>query len=369
MEHLPKRTTLVEETAATLEEWIRSGILKEVLPGEMPLKARLGVGRDTLRLALKVLTREGWISAAGQGRQRQVEPGKLAAGEPAVNERLPVTFLSPYPVAHRLTLMEMEDTRLRLEAQGRALHFVSPRLFHLKHPHGHLRRLVREHPSAAWVLYAVSEPIQRWFEQQDIPTLLFETPFDGVNLPFVTDDWEAAAFHAGIQLMRHGHRIVGIFEYRERRPGLLAEERGLERALSTVQPPGRLVVFKDDLTPPSVAHSFDQAFELGEPPTALVLTRAAQVLTCFSWLVSRGIRAPQDISVVCLPNDSWFSELHPPLSHYRADAQATARHIGDRVLELVAVGRVARKSIRLHREYMPGATIGPAPAPPGMTSS
>jgi hypothetical protein len=38
MEHLPKRTNLATETAATLKEWISAGILKDVLPGELQLK-------------------------------------------------------------------------------------------------------------------------------------------------------------------------------------------------------------------------------------------------------------------------------------------------------------------------------------------
>ena len=37
MEHLPKRTSLVHETAATLKEWISTGMLSEVLPGELQL--------------------------------------------------------------------------------------------------------------------------------------------------------------------------------------------------------------------------------------------------------------------------------------------------------------------------------------------
>jgi hypothetical protein len=49
MEHLPKRTSLVHETATTLKEWISTGMLSEALPGELQLKGRLGVGRDTLR--------------------------------------------------------------------------------------------------------------------------------------------------------------------------------------------------------------------------------------------------------------------------------------------------------------------------------
>lgn len=361
MEHLPKRTSLVHETAATLREWINSGVLQEELPGELQLKARLGVGRDTLRLALTLLTKEGWVSPATKGRQRRVQIGHPALEKNSVNSLLPVTFLSPFPVAHRVTLLELEELQTGLAEQGRSLRFLSPDIFDLKHPERQLDRMVREHPSAAWILYVVGERIQRWFDQQGIPTFLFGSPFPNVNLPFVVTDWEAAAFHAGIQLVREGHRTIGILEFHERFPGLLAEERGVERALATATPKGRLILFKDDRSPESVARCLESAFNLKDRPTALVLTRAAQFLTCFSWLAPRGIRVPGDISIVSLADDSWFEEFHPPVSFYQSDAKVVGRHIAQRVLELVATGQVTKKSIRFPIDYVPGATIGPAP--------
>jgi len=360
MEPLPKRTSLVDETARVLKDWINTGRLNGELPGELQLKQRLGVGRDTLRRALRLLTEERWLRPSNQGRARSVEAQRLPA-HTAATRHLPVTFLSPYPVVQRLTILEMEETRVRLAEQGRALHFISPGIYDLKNPQHHLERLAREHPSAAWVLHIASEPIQRWFDERGLPTLLFDNPFPGVHLPFVADDWEAAAFHAGVQLARHGHRIVASLEYEERRPGLLAMERGLQRALAPANPPGRVVVFKDKLAAPTVAHSLELAFGRKERPTALVLSRAPQLLTCYSWLASRGIRVPGEVSLVALADESWFAEIHPPVSHYRADPRRKGRHIAERVLELVAAGHASKKSIRLPREYVPGATIGPAP--------
>src|SRR5208337_1969607 len=361
METMPQRRSLVDETARALKEWIATGTLSEELPGEMQLKSRLGVGRDTLRRALHILTDEGWLCPAGQGRARRVAPGR-SPSLAAATCHLPVTFISPYPVVQRLTVIEMEETRARLADQGRALHFIAPAIYHQKHPQHHLERLVRENPSAAWVLHIASEPLQRWFEQRALPTLLFDTPFPGVNLPYVSDDWQAAAFHAGIQLVRNGHRIIASLEYEERRPGLLAIERGLQRALADAKPPGRVVVFTDQLTPMSLAHSLERVFSSQERPTALVLSRAPQLLTCYSWLASRGLRVPGDISIVGLADESWFGEFIPPLSYYRADPLRKGRHIADRVLELIAGGHVSKKSVRLPREYIQGATIGPAPA-------
>ena len=361
MEHRPKRSSLVHETAATLKEWISTGLLSDILPGELQLKDRLGVGRDTLRLALKLLTDEGWLSPAAKGQQRHVHAKPSGEIKSSDGTSLPVTFLSPHRIEHRVTLLEMEDTQIRLAEQGRSLHFLAPDLFHLKHPERQLERLVQAHPSAAWILYITSGPIQRWFAQQGLPTFLYEWPFPGVDLPYVVPDWETAAFHAGIQFIRKGHRTIGIFEYEERRPGLVAEERGLQRALATVGDEGRLIVFKDDRSPSSVAHSLDLAFSLKQRPTALVFTRATQVLTCFSWLTSKGIRIPDDVSFVSLPNDSWFADLHPPLAYYEPNTKIFSRTIAQRVMELVNTGRVMGKSVRIPLEYVPGATLGRAP--------
>jgi DNA-binding LacI/PurR family transcriptional regulator len=364
MEHLPKRTNLVRETAATLKEWISAGVLRDVLPGELQLKARLGVGRDTLRLALKSLAQEGWVTSAVKGQQRHIRPDHLPVDATAATQNLPVTFISPNPIESRATLLEMEDTQLRLAEQGRALHYLAPQIFHLKHPDRHLERLIHAHPSAAWVLYLATERMQRWFEDQAVPAFIYGSPFPGITLPFVASDWGAAAFHAGVQLIRRGHRVLGIMEYSERFPGVLAEEHGLERALKTVEPEGRLLVFKDDRTPASVAKALEAAFALPTRPTGLVLTYTSQLLTCYSWLVSRGIRVPADVSLVSLTNDSWFADLHPPVCFYQPDTRLMSRSIAERVMELAETGQVIRKSLRIQLTYVPGATIGPVPSSP-----
>ena len=360
MEPLPKKNSLAHETAATLKEWITKGVLSELLPGELHLKKRLAVSRETLRYALKLLEKERWISVGAKGRPRRIQLREITDGPGRSPERLPVTFLSPEKVVHRITLMELEEARLRLVRKGHDLRFISPNIFQLKCPDHHLERLVATNPSSAWILWLVSEPIQRWFNRQNIPTFLLGSPFPGVTLPFIVNDWGPAAFHAGLQLVREGHRHVAILEYEERFPGLVAEEQGLARALTTIDPPGEMKTLLDDGTPASVAQSLETLFHGKNPPTAIVLTRAAQVLTCFSWFTARGIRVPGDVSLVSLANDNCFDDFHPKLSHYRSSTKVLSRSIASRVIELVDQGYVTRKSLRVPLEYSPGTTIGPA---------
>ena len=97
------------------------------------------------------------------------------------------------------------------------------------------------------------------------------------------------------------------------------------------------------------------------PPTALVVTRATQLLTCYSWLASRGIKVPADASLVCLANDSWYADLHLQVCHYLPNSQTMSRQIAKHVLELVATGQVVRDSIRVPMEYGPEPRSAPRP--------
>jgi DNA-binding LacI/PurR family transcriptional regulator len=258
----------------------------------------------------------------------------------------------------------MEDTQKQLVDLGRSLQFVSPEIFHLKHPEHHLENLVRTHPSSAWVLYACPNPIQKWFADQSLPTLVHGWPYPDLNLPYVAKDWEPAGFHAGLNLIRHGHRNVGMFEYVERGVGAMAIERGLRRAMKTADNGTKLLMFKDERTAESIAKAYETAWALKERTTAMVLTSSNHLLTSYSWMVSKGIRVPNDVSLVVMPNDTWYSELYPPICHYKPNTKAISHGIAERVLELVEHGRVMRKSLAAPVEYVAGATIGPAPLAP-----
>jgi DNA-binding LacI/PurR family transcriptional regulator len=358
---LPKRTSLVTETAQTLKRWITDGDLGGTLPGELRLKARLGVGRDTLRLALKQLEQERWISVGAWAPPRQVELGQHPRRHRAPDRRLPVTFLSPFPTVDPIMLLELKDLEKHLADQGRVLQFVSSNHIHLERPEQHLKRMVGENPSAAWMLHFVNEATQQWFERQGLPAFIYGTPFPGVKLPFVVNDWESAAFHAGLQLTRQGHRVIAQLAFEHTVPGMLAIERGLRRALAALNSPSQLLIFKNEHSPQSVVRSLERAFRHEPRPTALVFCSSNQLLTCYSWMTSKGIAVPGDVSLVCIPSDSWFQELHPPVCHYENNPKTFARYVSQKVMELVESGRVARGSIRVHMEYKAGATIGPAP--------
>lgn len=361
MERLPKRTSLVAETVRTLKEWITTRLLSGMLPGEMRLKARLGVGRDTLRLALKILEQDGWISPARKARQRRILASPAATRRREPQRHDPVTFLSPYPIVDRIVLLEMEELQKRLGEQGRMLRFLAAPPHHLNNPGRYLFRLIGENPSAAWILYSVGEATQHWFERRGLPSFVYGTPFPDIRIPYVVNDWDSAAFHAGVQLIRHGHKTIGVLGYQDRSPGVMMVIRSLRRALATVSEQPSLVVFNDDRTPDSVVTSLEAAFNLKERPTALVLNGSSQLLTSYSWMLSRGIGVPRDVSLICIPSDNWFQDLYPQVCHYENNPRVFAHYVAQRMMELVETGRITHRSVHVRLEYVAGGTVGPAP--------
>lgn len=357
---LPKRTDLVRETIQVLKQWILAGVLKDVLPGELLLKEQLQVGRDTLRLALQALEKEGWLAAASQGKKRRVAARKSskAGSHP---HKLPVMFVSPYPPEHARHLNGIDYTIKRLTDLGGEMQFVSPNIFHLKNPEKRLQSLLQTYAAAGWVLYANTPAMQRWFSKQKVATLICGQPYPGVNLPYVTLDWEPAGFHAGLQFIRHGHGHIGMFGFVERGAGAMAIESGVRRALKTSGKRAQLTMFEDERTPESIVRCYEAAFKAKDRITAMVLTSSEHLLTCLSWMVSKGIRVPADVSVVVMPYEEWYSDFYPPICHYKPNVSSYSQVLAERVAEMVQHAHVIRKSSRTPLEFVPGASIGPAP--------
>jgi LacI family transcriptional regulator len=358
--HIPRRISLVDETVSALKASIKQGELAGTLPGEMQLKKHLHVGRDTVRRALKVLVTEGWILPAGQGRKSSVKiPGSRRPRSQHA-AKLPVTFLSPPGERTHGPDSATAEIQQELRKQGVAVQFIAPEIFKLSQPQRQLEQLVRQYPSSGWILHQTTPPIQRWFAKHAFPVLLYEAPFAGIDLPFVADDWEAAAFHAGAELTRYGHRQIAMLEANQRDSKSAAAQNGLKRAFATVNARASVSMrlLSEDGSPASVAAALESAVSSKSPLTALIITRSAQLMNCYSWLVSRGLRVPANMSIISLASDRWFNTIFPKVCHYQTQTKIISREIATRINELVSNGSVTARSLYVPLTYVVGATVG-----------
>ena len=120
-------------------------------------------------------------------------------------------------------------------------------------------------------------------------------------------------------------------------------------------------MFEDERTPQSIVRCYEAAFKSKNRITAMVLTSSEHLLTGLSWMVSKGIRVPADVSLVVMPYEEWYSEFYPPICHYKLNVNSYSQVLADRVQEMLQHGRVIHKSCKTPLEFAAGASIGPAP--------
>ena len=78
-----------------------------------------------------------------------------------------------------------------------------------------------------------------------------------------------------------------------------------------------------------------------------------------SFLARRGLKTPDDISLICGCHDPTFDWLRPQLAHFRHGDEAAGKVILDWVKRMVQ-GKRSIKQTGVEVELVQGGTLGPA---------
>jgi LacI family transcriptional regulator len=360
MRSIPPRVQLAGQAAQVLREELARGVWANHLPGERALSERLGVSRSTLRTALDVLRREGWIEVA-QGHPTRI---LKASGQPATRPAN-VALLTPVPLRAMPPFMLhwLDELRDDLSAADYQLNvYVAPTCYRPRCARA-LESLVRRSPAAAWVLYLSAGPMQRWFQANALPCLVAGSCVPGVELPAVDVDYRAACRHAAGWLLALGRRHLAIVLPDNGCEGEVESERGFHEAFAhtSVEQASALVI-RHDGTPKHLATVLDAV--LGRParPDGLIVARSAHTVTVVTHLQRRGVRVPEDATVVSRDDDAFLESIVPPIPRYVCQPAPFARRILRATLELALGGVSSTRPVRLLPKFVGGAEQNNHPA-------
>ncbi|HRQ89891.1 MAG TPA: GntR family transcriptional regulator, partial [Bacteroidia bacterium] len=207
-DELPRRVSLVAETARALRSAIASGTWVEALPGERELCARFQVSRPTLRGALDELEREGEIERSPRRRCRLLRSPQRRKHGRSDSHVIAAIASRPLLAMPPSAVVMVDELRANLARSGFQLEiFVSPACFTRK-PERALRELTSRTTAAGWITFGSREPMQRWFHRSGLPCLVAGSCAPGIPLPSVDIDYRAACRHAGGLLRKKGRRHV-----------------------------------------------------------------------------------------------------------------------------------------------------------------
>jgi DNA-binding LacI/PurR family transcriptional regulator len=95
------------------------------------------------------------------------------------------------------------------------------------------------------------------------------------------------------------------------------------------------------------------------PPTALILEEAYLYNAAFHYLAKRGLRVPEDVSLICTDYNPDFTWCEPSVAQIHWDYRPVVRRVV-RWAANVSQGKDDRRQTLTKAEFISGGTIGPA---------
>lgn len=355
MNEIPIRTSLVAQTKAILRRQIAAGVWQESLPSEVRLCGELQVSRITVRGALAELVAEKIVSSGRGQRRRILKRPKGTRSAPPKR----VVLLAPVPLAAmgRFELYWIDEVREHLADAGFQLQVHKDVTCSSNKPGKGLEMLRQQLNPAGWVLLQCGRATQQWFSKLGQPAVIAGSRHAGVNLPFVDLDYRALCRHAAGRFLARGHRRLAFVSLNSGLAGDLESEQGFLEATQSATPPAKVVVLRHDRSPEDVIRRVDALLNRPDAPTGYLVSKAYHALTVIGCLRRRGVRVPEDVSVISRDSESYLAHTVPPMTHYAADPELLARNISRLLLKMIASGMVFPRECQIMPQFVAGGTL------------
>lgn len=365
MIEVPKRPSLAEQVVEILRKGLDAGEWSQQLPSERSLSRQLQVSRPTLRAALKLLHREGLVKMK-HGRQTQI---CLSPRGPMTRRNIRGTSRQVGVLSFRcffssFNSMFLKQMELQLRMRGYIMEW---------HVEGHpddrstrqrLENLLSRSSHACWLLVACPYQIQRLFKKAGIPALILGTCWPDIDLPSIDVDYRAIGRHAAQTFLRYGHRRIVMLAPESPLAGDLNGEQAFHEVLR-LHPQGPefpSAVIRHNGSVHAITKILNRLFRIRRPPTGIFVSRPLYALTVATYLMSKGIRLPADVSIIARDTDVFFGNLMPSLACYVYDADVFVNRHVRAVIQFAHAGTLRSRSMLIMPEFYTGTTLTIPPA-------
>lgn len=328
------------------------------LPSVRQLVADAGVSHNTVVRAMDDLQREGWVDL-------EVGRGAFVARAPRPVHGSPqrpggtVVFAAPEWHSHFIWSVGRQLGLLAMRAGRRVL----PWRFHPGTSLDELTAFTATLPDCAGVVViptALDVPPAHWrrLAAGGAPVVSLHPTLPGAGIPTVC----ASPMATGAQLARHltglGHRSIAFLQTQPASAITRAMVDGAATACAAVggnliPVEGGLADFGDPMA--LAAHLASGLLERPDRPTAIICTSSEAAVATIRVAVRRGLRVPDDVSILGVHDEPLYAHLAPSLTVSDTDHALLA----ERALDLIsgaASGDQAMPVSIIARE-----STGPAP--------
>ena len=351
----PSFLTITDQVAEHLKAEILRGRWNGALPGKHQLAVELGVNNKTVEAALRQLEKTGVLLPQGAGRNRLINPSRRKS-----TRALRIALLLNELPNDAKSELHLEIAHALTEAAHAAV--VAPKsLDELRFDPKRVAKVVRETKADAWIIYGGSRDVLEWFASQPVPAFALFGHRIGIKIPAVSPHKPPAVAAATQHLIDLGHRRIVLLCRKVRRlpqPGL-SETVFLDTLRSGGCKVGEYNLPDWEETNAGFQQCLRSLFR-ATPPTALIVDEASYFVATMQFLLTRGLRVPADVSLICTDDDLAFSHCHPPIACMTWDLQPVVRRIINWAAN-VSRGKIDLRQTLTPAKFVPGGTIATVP--------
>ncbi len=202
----------------------------------------------------------------------------------------------------------------------------------------------------------------QWAVETDIPAVVAGSTLPGTPLPCVDVDDIPAFYHAVRWLVGMGHQrighIAGPQTHWSARRRLQAYHQGMHDMGIAVEPGW---VVEGQYTPPSGKQAMERLLEVSPPLTAVVCGNDWMAMGAMEAIHQRGLRVPDDISLVGFDDIESAQWVMPPLTTFRQPMRQIGAKAAELLIEQVETGKREREVVLFPAELIVRQSV----APPG----
>jgi len=333
MDRLVKRPLAIS-LAGRIQAEIRSGIFGERLPGLRILATNFGVSVPTVSDALHHLASEGVVVSGGvrsswrvaNASQKNLREGKPEPGTSHKSGQL--LFLTSIALREeRFGAIECYVELVeQLEPSGyEVLHRVTP-FDHARAPHAAWSQLLQVTQPDMVIVLTGTPAVAQWLKLMGVRSLFIGGDAGDTGIPVLATSTSAMFSVTIRRLIEAGHHKIMV-------PICGRPEKFSQRCIETMKSTAavmspkedRLVVVESSYSGPDVVVNLLRKHWPLHSPDAVIFIDWREFVAADSFLRARGLKVPQDVSVVILSHDSSMNWHVPALSHFDLPVRAIAR--------------------------------------------
>lgn len=345
--------TITEQVAGHLRREVARGRWAALMPGKHELAGELAVNNKTVEAALRQLEAEGLLISQGAGRRRSIRMGERTQGK-----MLRIALLVSDNTD--LGLDYIVELRHRLQKAGHAVQIAPRTIVELRDDAGRLAAMVRSMDAEAWIVASGSRKILEWFAGRTRPAFALFGRRGGLPLAAAGPDKPSTYAAATRELIRLGHRrIVLMARPRRRLPEPGASEKAFLAELAAHGFPVsdyNLPAWEE--SPRDFHRCLEELFRV-TPPTAMIIDETEFFFATQQFLSRRGLRVPEDVSLIATDPDPTFHWCRPSIAHITWESGPLVQRIV-RWAANVSGGKDDRRQTLTKAEFVVGGSTGPA---------